>query len=116
MEFYLMDDIWREIKTYIFHNINIHGIHLKNKPDIKNYNQVMKNIPHIYRPRLGPRIIYNPSKCGFKSVKFIYKLPAPCTLSNKRYSLKYKLIIEYMAVTNLNEKQIRQAYYSQYYT
>ena len=38
MEFYLMDDIWREIKTYIFHNINIHGIHLKNKPDIKNYN------------------------------------------------------------------------------
>ena len=27
---YIIEDIWREIKTYLFHNIKIHGKHLKN--------------------------------------------------------------------------------------
>ena len=30
MNYWIIEDVWREIKTYLFHNIKIHGKHLKN--------------------------------------------------------------------------------------
>ena len=111
-KYWIVEDIWREIKTYIFHNIKIHGKHLKNDKYVINFNKVVKSIPGIYMPRIGPRIIYCSAKKSFRFVKFVYKIQAPCTLSKRRHSLRYKLIIEYMAHQELNEEEVRQEYYS----
>ena len=59
---YIIEDIWREIKTYLFHNIKIHGKHLKNDKHVINFNKVVKSIPGIYMPRIGPRIVYCSAK------------------------------------------------------
>ena len=39
LETCLPDELIREIKYCIFHNIKIHGKHLKNTPEIHNYNK-----------------------------------------------------------------------------
>ena len=111
-EYWIIDDVWVLIKTYLFHNIKIHGKHLKNDKYVINFNKVVKLIPGIYMPKIGPRIVYCSALKSFRFVKFVYKVPAPCTLSKRRYSLKYKLIIEYMALKNFDEQQIRDEYYS----
>ena len=106
MEYWFIPEIWREIKLYLFHKINIHGKHLKNNTNIKNYNKTMKDIPKLYIPRLGPRIIYKCKK--FKMAKLIYKIPAPSLVSNKKTI--YKLIIEYIPIKNLNNKEVKDVY------
>ena len=106
MNYWIIDEIWREIKTYLFHNIKIHGKHLKNDTYIKKFNKTLKDIPKLYVPRLGPRIIYNFNK--FKYAKFIYKIPAPSLISNK-WPL-YKLIIEYIPIADKNHKKIKEIY------
>lgn len=106
MNYWIIHDIWREIKTYLFHNIKIHGKHLKNDIHIQQFNKTIKNIPKLYIPRLGPRIIYNFNK--FKFAKFLYKIPAPSNISNKRNM--YKLIIEYIPISNKNDKKIKELY------
>tara|TARA_Y100000591_G_C21795649_1_gene679187 strand:+ start:427 stop:798 length:372 start_codon:yes stop_codon:yes gene_type:complete len=112
MQYWFFPEIWREIKLYLFHNINIHGKHLKNNTDIKNYNKTMKDIPKLYVPRLGPRIVYNHYRFykfnKFRFAKFIYKIPAPSLVSNKKNI--YKLIIEYIPTKNLNNKEVRNFY------
>ena len=109
---WIIEDVWREIKSFLFHNIKIHGKHLKKDKNVINFNKVVKSIPGIYMPRIGPRVIYCSAKKPFRCVKFIYKIPAPCTLSKRRYSLRYKLIIEYMALKDFDEQQILDEYYS----
>ena len=106
MKYWFIPEIWREIKLYLFHNINIHGKHLKNNTDIKNYNKTMKDIPKLYIPRLGPRIVYNFNKFKFK--KFIYKIPSPSNISKKHNM--FKLIIEYISIANKNNDTIKQLY------
>ncbi len=106
MNYWIIDEIWSEIKTYLFHNIKIHGKHLKNDIHIQYFNKTLKDIPKLYVPRLGPRIIYNFNK--FKFAKFIYKIPAPSHITNKRNL--YKLIIEYAPIDNKNNKKIKELY------
>ena len=112
MKYWFIPEIWREIKLYLFHNINIHGKHLKNNTDIKNYNKTMKDIPKLYVPRLGPRIVYNHYRFykfnKFRFAKFIYKIPAPSLVSNKKNI--YKLIIEYISIHNKNNDTIKKLY------
>ncbi len=69
---HLIEDIWGIIKSYMFHNIKIHGKHLKNDPYIIKYNQVMKNIPKPNVPINGPRIIYSSMTKSTRFIKFIY--------------------------------------------
>ena len=38
-------EIWTIIKLYLFHNIK-YGKHNSNNKHIKNFNKVMKNMPH----------------------------------------------------------------------
>ena len=57
-EYFIVEDVWREIKTYLFHNIKIHGKHLKNDKYIKKFNNIVTLIPRKYSCKLGPRIIY----------------------------------------------------------
>jgi hypothetical protein len=109
---YIIEDVWREIKSYLIHNIKKHGKHLKDDKYVKQYNQVIKQIPIKYIPASGPRIVYQSNTIIHRCAKFLYKVQAPCTLSKKRYSLRYKLIIEYILIGNYTRDEIRQEYYN----
>ena len=109
---WIVEDIWREIKTYLFHNIKIHGKHLKNDKYVKMYNNVMNQIPIKYIPASGPRIVYQSMLKSCRCAKFLYRVAAPCTLSKRRYSLRYKLIIEYILIGNYTREEIRQEYFN----
>ena len=109
---WIVEDIWREIKTYLIHNIQIHGKHLKNDEYIKKYNKVVKEIPGKYMPACGPRIIFQSCTKQHRCAKFLYRVAAPCTLSKQRYSLKYKLIIEYLSIGDHTKDEIRDEYYN----
>ena len=58
LESLLPDELIREIRYCIFHNIKRHGKHLKNTPEVKLFNTCIKEIPKILYPYVGPRIIY----------------------------------------------------------
>ena len=105
---YIIEDIWREIKLFLFHDIKIHGKHLKNDKYVKMYNKVMKQVPVKYIPASGPRIVFQSNKIIDRCAKFLYRVAAPCTLSKKRYSLKYKLVIEYVLIGNYTRDEIRE--------
>ena len=107
---WIVEDIWREIKTYLIHNIKIHGKHLKNDKYVKMYNKVMKQIPIKYIPASGPRIVYQSNTIIDRCAKFLYRVAAPCTLSKKRYSLKYKLVIEHILIGSYTRDEIREEY------
>jgi len=109
---YIIEDVWREIKSYLIHNIKKHGKHLKDDKYVKQYNEVIKQIPIKYIPASGPRIVYQSNTIIHRCAKFLYKVRAPCTLSKKRYSLRYKLIIEYILIGNYTRDEIRQEYYN----
>jgi len=109
---FIVDEIWREIKSFLFHDIKIHGKHLKNDKYVKKFNQVVKNLPVKYIPSAGPRIVYQSSTIVDRCAKFLYRVQAPCTLSKRRYSLRYKLIIEYMQIGNYTREEIRHEYFN----
>ena len=71
---YFPDELWFIIKNHLFHNIKKHGKHLKNKPEIKQFNNIVKSIPIKIIPRLGPRIVYSSVKNepGRRFIKYIY--------------------------------------------
>tara|TARA_B100001287_G_C22674580_1_gene527014 strand:- start:1145 stop:1483 length:339 start_codon:yes stop_codon:yes gene_type:complete len=71
---YIINDIWKLIKEYLFHDIKKQGKHLKNNKYIHNYNNILKTLPKMYIPRMGPRIVYNSFKREFRIVKFIYHI------------------------------------------
>ena len=72
LESWLPDDLIREIRFCIFHNIKRHGKHLKNAPEDKLFNTCMKEIPKILYPYIGPRIIYTNKTQKFCFIKFVY--------------------------------------------
>ena len=94
---YIPDDIWLYIKTFIFHDIKIHGKHLKDDFNIKKYNHIIKYIPNLLKVYDGPRIIYNSVKHGIRFVKFVYVL---------KYKRIRKLIIVYTKIKNEFNNQI----------
>ena len=71
---FIIEDIWKHIKSYMFHDIKIHGKHLKNDPYIIKYNDIMKNIPRPSIPLNGPRIVFSSHKKNIRYVKFLYHI------------------------------------------
>ena len=71
---YIIDDVWNNIKTFLFHDIKIHGKHLKNDTNIKNYNETIKVFNNILKEANNPRIIFGPLNKNFRIVKFIYEI------------------------------------------
>ena len=69
---YLIEDAWGIVKSYMFHNINIHGKHLKNDPFVKKYNETIQNIPKPSVPHNGPRIVYSSMTNSTRFIKFVY--------------------------------------------
>jgi hypothetical protein len=108
-EIYIIEDVWRYIKIFLFHNINIHGKHLENNKYIKKYNNIIKKIPILLHENDGIRIVYNSALVPIRIVKFIYAI--------KQKNIR-KLIIEYLIVNYDNiqniktkRKEIREEYY-----
>ncbi len=86
---FIVEEIWNHIKSFLIHNINVHGKHLQNDPYIKTHNIVVNNLPK-FRPfdrGSGPYIIYSSSTKKYRFVKFVYTL---------KYKRIRQLIMTYM--------------------
>ena len=97
-------DIWRELKTYIIHDIKNHGKHLKKTIEIINYNTLMRELPRIYAMAGSPKIVYqNCYNISDRCKKFLYCRKSPSAIKNKiNDSYRYSLIIEYGRVFPVN--------------
>ena len=72
--YYIIEDVWKKIKDFLFHNIKKQGKHLKNNIHIKHFNLVITELPKLYVPGNGPRIIYNSCTNNFRIARFLYHL------------------------------------------
>ena len=68
---YFPDGVWREIKTYLIHNIATQGKHFnfEKNPYISQYNKVVYNLPRLTTTLCGPRIVYDSKR---RMVTFLY--------------------------------------------
>ena len=103
-EYWIIEDVWREIKTYLFHNIKIHGKHLKKGKNITQFNKVVKSLPRKHISSSGPRLVYQSSLKPYRCVKLIYNVKAPCAFSKKNSEAPtYSLITTFLGVLCLNK-------------
>tara|TARA_A100001015_G_scaffold308701_1_gene406776 strand:+ start:550 stop:900 length:351 start_codon:yes stop_codon:yes gene_type:complete len=109
-KYFIIEELWREIKSFLFHNIKIHGKHLKNDKYVKNFNKVIIKLPRKYIPICGPKIVYQSTGKIFRCAKLVYRVKAPCCFSRRRNSSKYKLIVEYISLKNVSKQQIIDNY------
>ena len=72
--YYIIEDVWKKIKDFLFHNIKTQGKHLKNDIHIKHFNLLITKLPKLYVPVNGPRIIYNSCTNNFRIARFLYHL------------------------------------------
>jgi len=96
-------DIWRELKTYLVHNIKTQSKHMKNEKSIINFNDTLRQIPRILPPPSGPKIVYNSAKKSYRIAKYIYHIQAfkPGTFgAAKPYSDGKYTIIAYRELQN----------------
>ena len=112
---YFPNDIWREITSFLFHNIKKHGKHLKNNIYNKNYNNVMLKIPKPTIPLTGPRIVYSSCKKNLRFVRYLYY----CKFLDKKFHgtiIETQLLPEdYDYDNNKNDSLLRSEYYTQYF-
>jgi len=114
MKTYFPDELWNEIKLFIFHKIKF-GKHLKDDKYVHEYNKILKNLPRPKIPRNGPRIIYRSKlRKKIKTYRCLYLIPI---------KKKYLRIIEIVKIPddyyeNNNykkyDKLISEEYYNQY--
>lgn len=109
---YFPNDVWLIITSFMFHNIKTQGKHLKNDPYIKLYNYIIKLMPPLIIPRIGPRIIYSSATKTIRFIKFIYLRPLKYDFNKKKYIHNY-VIKEYQV---LSDNYSEHDYYEQYYT
>ena len=92
---FFFPELWREIKSFLFHNIKIHGKHLVKHKYNQTYNNVMcefKNKYKKYIPMGGPKILYTSKNRYFHCIKFYYGIPNPSCYS-KNTNI-YSIVIE----------------------
>ena len=101
---YITDDLWNEIKSFLFHNINKHGKHLKtNNLYIRKYNNVIKDIPTINQPRYGPKILFSSSTNSIRFVKYLYH---SIQLRITRMNPLFNTIIEYIMLDKFRDNEL----------
>tara|TARA_B100001559_G_C16493042_1_gene619345 strand:- start:1396 stop:1740 length:345 start_codon:yes stop_codon:yes gene_type:complete len=110
---YIVNELWVYIKTFLIHDIKIHGKHLKKDPYIEKYNSILKYMPKPKVPRTGPRIVFSSVHDEVRFIKYLYHL-----YHNKNSSLtiiEYQMIKpEYDEDYKTNDALIRQEYFYQY--
>tara|TARA_Y100000588_G_C13308189_1_gene524516 strand:+ start:63 stop:485 length:423 start_codon:yes stop_codon:yes gene_type:complete len=124
MDLEILPELWREIKTYLFHNIQTQGKHLKKDKYISHYNYVLLQLPRLHQPYLGSRILYRCTKKNLQYVKFLYCVPPPSTRcwlktinGNKDFIIEYFNIPKDIALLSSPKKDIciREVYYKNIY-
>jgi hypothetical protein len=98
LEYQIPLDIWRELKTYLVHDIKTQGRHLKKNKDIINFNNALCNLPRIEIPRNGPRIVYSSVKKNFLTIKYLYHVQA--------FKPKYHLDLSCNVITNVGDGKL----------
>ncbi len=120
---YVIKELWVLIKSFLIHNIKIHGAHLKNDENIINYNQVMKTIPKPQVPLNGPRIMINSVHKHYRFIRFVYHMYPFYIPVSSQYLTKKRTIIEHQLLDeNYNrdydpltrDSRFRQEYFNQY--
>ena len=76
LEYKIPLDIWRELKTYLVHNIKTQAKHIKKEKSIINFNNTLRQVPRIKPPSSGPKIVYNSAKKSYRIAKYIYHIQA----------------------------------------
>jgi len=91
-------DVWREIKTFIIHDIKTQSKHLKKYPEIINFNNVINDMPKKYTMSSGPKIVYQSAQKPFRCVKMLYCRISPSLVvkNSPPNNHNYSLIIEYV--------------------
>ena len=75
MEIYVIDDVWNYIKTFLFHDIKIHGKHLHPDKDIQRYNKIIQKFPTLLHVIASSRkVTYSSATLYYRYVKFIYEI------------------------------------------
>ena len=69
-------DIWREIKSYIVHNIKTQGKHLKKEKSVINFNKTLKRLPTFAPPTTGPQIVFNSATKPIRVARYLYHIQA----------------------------------------
>jgi hypothetical protein len=70
-------DIWREIKTYLVHNIKTQSKHMKKEKNVIKFNSVLRKVPRIRPPPTGPIIVFRSVlDMPYRMVKYIYHVQA----------------------------------------
>ena len=99
-KYYIIDDIWILVKSFLFHNIKKQGKHLeKGNANVFLYNEVVKSVPTIIKPVTGPRIVYTSDKVA----KFLY-YNVQLRLSRSRPL--FNTIIEYVMYDAFKPKRL----------
>ena len=75
-------DIWRELKTYIVHNIKTQGKHLKKEKSVINFNKSLNDLPTFMPPTNGPQIVFNSATKPVRVAKYLYHIEAFKPVSN----------------------------------
>ena len=108
---FIIDEIWREIKSFLFHNIKKHGKHLVNHKYNITYNNVMNELNYKYKKHIpigGPKILYGSKKQHFHYIKLYYGIPKPSLY--KMNSRIYSVIIETIPNFTKNHDIVEQYY------
>jgi hypothetical protein len=69
-------DIWREIKTYIVHNIKTQGKHLKKEKSVINFNKSLQDLPTFKPPTTGPQIVFTSAMKPLRMARYLYHIQA----------------------------------------
>ena len=103
---YIINEIWINIKSYIFHNIKLQGKHLKIQNSyIKNYNSVVKSMPTIVKPSNGPYVIYTSPPLYNKSIQIAKLMYYNVQLRLSRNRPLFNTIIEYVLLDQFLPKR-----------
>lgn len=101
---YIINELWYEIKSFMFHDIKKHGKHFKtNDIYVKNYNEVVKSVPTIVKSSCGPYVIYNSATKPIRIAKFLYH---NVQLRLSRNRPLYNSIIEYVSLNEFIPKRL----------
>ena len=86
-------DIWREIKTYLVHNIITQGKHLKKERTVIKFNNTLQNLPRIKPTTTGPKIIYSSILKPYRLAKYVYHIQAFKPVDNTYRDGKLTIIV-----------------------
>lgn len=64
--------VWQLVTSFLVHNIQTHGKHLKANAENQQYNRVMCAIPRPTISTAGPKIVFTSAQRSPRFVKFLY--------------------------------------------